>query len=65
MSMKKFKTLELSGNELDNLIGRMVDKIYNQIWGDKADNPDEAAIRSRLENSIIEALKEYADYRSE
>lgn len=65
MNKGQFRALELSGDELDNFIRRLVDKIYGQIWGDRAGSPDEAAIRSRLENSIIEALKEYAEYRSE
>jgi len=62
---RKFKSLELSGKELDSFIGKLVDKLYNQIWADLAVGPEEAVIKERLRHSIIEALKEYAEYKSD
>ena len=62
---RKFKSLELSGKELDTFIGKLVDKLYNQIWADLAVGPDEAVIKERIRHSIIEALKEYTEYGSD
>ncbi len=61
---KRFKALELSGEELDGFISKLVDKLYSQIWADAAIGQDEAAVKERLGKSIVEALREYAEYRS-
>ena len=61
---RKFKPLQISGDELDSFIGQLVEKLYNQIWADLAVGPDETAIKKRLRQSIVEALKEYAGYTS-
>ncbi len=60
-----YKQLEISGVELDQFIKKLVDKLYNQIWSDISIGTDEAIVKERLEKSIIEALKEYAVYRSD
>ena len=55
--------MELSGEELDNFINRLVDRIYDEIWADISIGPEEQEVKIRLAKSIIEALKEYAEYR--
>ena len=61
----KFRSLELAGEELDSFIGNLVDKVYGQVWANVGSGSDEATIKDRLQKSIIEALKEYADYKSD
>lgn len=64
--MKKkndFKPMELSGQELDDFVMKLVDRIYNEIWADVTVGSEEQKIRERLTKSIIEALKEYAEYK--
>lgn len=61
---RKYKPLELSGEELDNFIANLVEKLYNKIWADLSIGPDESIIKERLRQSIIEALKEYAGYNT-
>ena len=61
----KFKALQLSGEELSDFIGKLVEKLYDQVWAGAAAGPDETAVKRRLESSIIEALKEYAGYQSD
>jgi hypothetical protein len=60
-----YKSLEISGAELDQFIKDLVTRLYNQIWADISVGPDETVIKERLEKSIIEALKEYAIYRAD
>lgn len=62
---EKYKALEISGAELDNFIKGLVDRLYRQIWSDMAVGPDEIVIKERLQKSIIEALKEYAGYKTD
>ncbi|MCD6162902.1 MAG: hypothetical protein J7K40_10880 [candidate division Zixibacteria bacterium] len=61
---RKFKPLELSGEELDNFITNLAEKLYNQIWADLTVGSDEIVIKERLRQSIIEALKEYTGYKT-
>jgi len=61
----KFKSLELSGAELDQFIKGLVNKLYDRIWSDISIGTDEAIIKERLKRSIVEALKEYAEYRND
>ena len=61
----KYKSLELSGAELDDFISKLADKLYDQIWSDIAVGPDEVTIKERLKKSIVQALQEYAEYRSD
>ena len=61
----KYKALEISGAELDSFIKSLVDRLYKQIWSDMAIGPNEVVIKERLQKSIIEALKEYAGYRTD
>lgn len=58
-----FKPMELSGQELDNFIKRLVDRIYDEIWADISIGSEEQEVKKRLAKSIIEALKEYAEYK--
>ena len=62
---EKYKSLELSGAELDHFIRKLVDRLYDQVWSDVSIGPDETIIKERLEKSIVEALKEYANYRAD
>ncbi len=62
---QEFRSLELAGEELDSFIGNLVDKLYGQVWANVGSGSDEATIKDRLQKSIIEALKEYADYQSD
>jgi len=66
MSKKdKYKSLELSGAELDNFIKRLADKLYEQIWSNTTIGSNELIIKENLRKSIILALKEFAEYRSD
>jgi hypothetical protein len=58
-----FKPMELSGQELDNFIKKLVDRIYDEIWADISIGTEEQEVKKRLAKSIIEALKEYAEYK--
>lgn len=62
---EEYKALELSGTELDSFIKNLVNRLYSQIWSDLAIGPDEILIKERLKKSVIEALKEYAEYKSD
>jgi hypothetical protein len=59
---RKFKALELAGEELETFIAKLVEKLYNQVWADSNPGPEQAAIKERLRKSIIEALKEYTTF---
>jgi hypothetical protein len=61
----KFKSLELTGAELDDFIAKLVNRLYDQIWADASIGIDEIVIKERLQRSIIEAMKEYAIYRAD
>jgi hypothetical protein len=61
----KYKSLELSGAELDNFIKKLADKLYEQVWANTAIGTDELIIKENLKQSIVLALKEYAEYRSD
>ena len=61
----KYKSLELSGVELDDFIKKLVNRLYDKIWADVSIGNDEAVIKERLKQSIIEAMKEYAIYRAD
>ncbi|OQX92484.1 MAG: hypothetical protein B6D58_02690 [candidate division Zixibacteria bacterium 4484_95] len=64
--MKKkndFKPIEFSGQELDDFIKKLVNRIYDEIWADVTVGSEEQKIRERLTKSIIKALKEYAEYK--
>jgi hypothetical protein len=66
INMKKkndFKPMEISGQELDSFIKKLVDRIYDEIWADISIGPEEQEVKKRLTKSIIEALKEYAEYK--
>ena len=66
MSKKdKYKSLELSGAELDNFIKRLADKLYEQIWSNTAIGSNELIVKENLRKSIVLALKEFAEYRSD
>lgn len=62
---KKYKSLELSGAELDLFIKKLVNRLYERMWSDVSIGNDEIIVKERLEKSIIEALKEYAIYRAD
>ncbi len=62
---EKYKALELSGAELDQFLKKLVNRLYDQMWSDVSIGPDEIIIKERLGKSIVEALKEYAIYRSD
>ena len=62
---KKIRSLELAGEELDSFIKDLVGKLYGEIWADLSVGPDEAVIKERLKESIIEALREYVEYKSD
>jgi len=61
---KKYKQLELTGNELDAFIERLVERLYNDIWSGISDGPGEDTVKGKLRESIIEALNEYADFQA-
>ncbi|MCP4584083.1 MAG: hypothetical protein GY839_20920 [candidate division Zixibacteria bacterium] len=61
----KYKSLEISGPELDSFIKKLADRLYNQIWSDMAIGPNEVIIKDCLKKSIIQALKEYAEFRTD
>lgn len=63
MTSDDFKSIELSGKELDEFIKKIVDRVYDDIWSDLPSGMDRKAIKGRLKKSIIAALKEYAEYR--
>ena len=58
----EFKSLEISGAELDRFVKTLVDRLYRQIWSDLSIGNDEVIIKERLQKSIIAALEEYAGY---
>jgi len=57
----KYKQLEVAGAELDRLIDRLVDKLYTDIWSGIADGPGANEVKSKLRQSIIDALNDHAD----
>lgn len=61
----EYKSLELSGAELDNFIKKLADKLYAQIWSNSTISSNELIIKENLRKSIVLALKEYAEYRSD
>jgi tRNA U54 and U55 pseudouridine synthase Pus10 len=61
----EFKSLEISGVELDRFVKNLVDKLYHEIWSDISIGHDEVIIKERLNKSIIAALEEYAGYRAD
>jgi len=61
----KYKSLELSGAELDNFIKKLADKLYVQIWSNTTIGSKELIIKENLRKSIVLALKEFAEYRSD
>jgi hypothetical protein len=61
----KYKSLELSGAELDNFINKLANKLYAEIWSTTAIGTNELIIKENLRKSIVLALQEYAEYRSD
>ena len=61
----KYKSLEISGAELDNFIKKLADRLYEEIWSSTAIGTKELIIKENLRKSIVLALKEYAEYRSD
>ncbi len=58
--MKKhadFVPLEISGDDLEDFVANLRDKLFKEFWSDIADDSKKELIKSRLTKNIVSALK--------
>ncbi len=57
--MKKhadFVPLEISGDDLEDFVAQLRDKLFNEFWSDITDDEKKEMIKSRLTKNIVFVL---------